>query len=71
MNGPQIICAGCEKPTTPSKPICDDCMRGTGLVPTAYCALCEAARLFALQILPAKNGLHMTEAGGYVGRCTA
>lgn len=26
VNGPQIVCAGCNKPTTLFKPICDECL---------------------------------------------
>ena len=25
MTGPQLVCAGCGKPTTLFKPVCDDC----------------------------------------------
>lgn len=45
MNGPRPICAGCEKPTTWHKPICDDCLIAAGETPRPYCALCDAVGL--------------------------
>jgi hypothetical protein len=33
MNGPNLVCAGCNKPTTLYKPICDECMRASGQEP--------------------------------------
>jgi hypothetical protein len=34
VTGPGPVCAGCQKPTSFYKPICDDCMRASGQVPT-------------------------------------
>lgn len=33
MNGPTLVCHGCQKPTTLYKPLCDDCMRACGQEP--------------------------------------
>lgn len=30
MNGPGLVCAGCGKPTTLFKPVCDICLSMTG-----------------------------------------
>lgn len=30
MNGPQLVCAGCNEPTTLFKPICDNCLQMAG-----------------------------------------
>lgn len=73
MNGPRPICAGCQKPTTWTKPVCDDCMRAVGETPTQYCPLCESVMLLAnTQLLKAdKFGVHYTKTGGYAGKCSA
>lgn len=70
MNGPQLVCAGCQKPTTLTKPVCDDCMRAAGVEPVAHCVLCEAALYRDSAVLPAERGVHKTRGGGYAGRCT-
>jgi predicted amidophosphoribosyltransferase len=73
MNGPNIVCAGCGKPTTLRKPVCDDCMRAGGTTPMEYCPLCVSSLMLAdSPILAADRfGVHYTRAGGYAGKCTA
>lgn len=65
MNGPNVVCAGCGKPTTLNKPVCDRCLMG--ITPGAsFCELCAAG-------LPTdKHGYyHLTKTGGYAGKCAA
>lgn len=65
---PGIVCAACSSPTTPRKPICDECRGLTGvpdLAPQPHCTLCEGG--FARD----KFGQHTTQTGGYVGKCSA
>lgn len=33
MAGPNLVCAGCSKPTSLYKPVCDDCLRLAGHEP--------------------------------------
>lgn len=66
MNGPRPICAGCEKPTTWQKPICDECLIAAGETLRPYCALCDAVGLKV-----DSHGVHTTKTGGYAGMCAA
>lgn len=57
MNGPGLVCAGCNQPTTLFKPVCDSCLRMAGQQPgTAtlckhdwvgddHCAYCRTEEL--------------------------
>lgn len=35
MNGPSLVCAGCNQPTTIFKPVCDTCLAYSGCVDMA------------------------------------
>lgn len=65
MRGPGLVCAGCQKPTTIFKPICDACLIAAGETPRAFCALCEVG------LRTDGHGMHQTKTGGYAGKCTA
>jgi predicted amidophosphoribosyltransferase len=70
MNGPRILCAGCASPTSVGKPVCDDCIEVLQEHADGYCALCQAAQTKGAEIMPAdKQGDHLTQRGGYAGRC--
>lgn len=62
---PQLICAGCAKPTSIGKPVCDDCISLFAEVGHPVCMLCDAGMLRDAQ------GMHHTAGGGHAGRCTA
>ena len=64
MTGPRLLCFGCQQETTMYKPICDDCLRASGVEPKPFCRLCFAG-------LRVEYGLHYTADGGYAGRCAA
>lgn len=72
MNGPGLVCAGCGNPASPTKPICDACLRATGQEPRKFCALCERALNRNSDVAAADNfGIHRTVSGGYAGKCEA
>lgn len=64
MSGPNLICAGCGKPTGLFKPVCDDCIVLLGGVPAPVCVLCQAGFYVDPQ------GQHKTKDGGYAGQCS-
>lgn len=63
MNGPNLVCAGCQKPTTLYKPICDECMRACGQEPRPECELIaqENAARVAGGFAPMAIRLSLTE----------
>lgn len=63
VNGPNLVCAGCNAPTTINKPVCDKCLRAAGIEPLAKCPWCE--RGYSRD----KWGSHVNPTGGYVGKC--
>ncbi len=73
MNGPQVVCAGCAKPTSLGKPVCDDCTGLMAEVGHPICPLCQSIEWpIKAPIRPAdKFGIHYTETGGYAGKCSA
>lgn len=66
MTGPKVVCAGCGSETTLKKPVCNRCMEISEDIAEPVCHLCDQA--YALD----KTGnLHVTAAGGYMGKCLA
>lgn len=64
IRGPILVCAGCFKPTSMWKPICNECLIATGVRPND-CILCLSGK-FEL-----RDGLHYHTGGGYAGKCIA
>lgn len=72
MKGPRVVCFGCGKETTPTKPVCDACMIAVGEEPIRFCALCEATMVAGADVVRAEAGIHKTRSGGgYAGKCAA
>jgi predicted amidophosphoribosyltransferase len=71
VNGPRLLCFGCGKETTGTKPICDACLIAAGEEPRSFCSLCEASLVTSSGVLIAVAGIHRTKAGGYAGKCAA
>lgn len=65
MNGPQVVCAGCARPTSIHKPVCDECRGLFAEVGHPVCLLCENG------MARDERGFHLTATGGHAGRCYA
>jgi predicted amidophosphoribosyltransferase len=66
MNGPKVVCAGCGSETTVKQPICNRCLGLSEDFPEPVCPLCDEALA-----LDKTGNYHLTQSGGYAGKCLA